>query len=197
MKESLRFELREPPFDSALLAGAERVCDTWLADTGGSEKGYSLGRFDPAYREWGPLALAYHDKRLVAFANVPPRYVRNGTVSVDLMRHVPDAPAALGHGLPVGARHALGAGAEIRALQPPHGATVQRRLQPVRASTNASPRSCSATATVDTTIKVYDATRKNSAPTGPAPTLPIQAACECRDCWSIWRRWWQAGIGGC
>ena len=91
-KENLRFELREPPFDTALLADVERVSDTWLADKGSSEKGYSLGRFDAAYLEWGPLALVYHDERLVAFANVLPPYGRNGTASVDLMRHVPDAP---------------------------------------------------------------------------------------------------------
>jgi len=91
-KENLRFELHEPPFDTALLADVQQVSDTWLADKGGSEKGFSLGRFDPAYMSWGPLALVYHGERLVAFANVLPPYGRNGTVSVDLMRHVPDAP---------------------------------------------------------------------------------------------------------
>ena len=92
VKESLRFELRQPPFDTILLAEVEGVSDAWLADKGGSEKGYSLGRFDPAYLEWGPLALVYHGERLVAFANVLPPYGRNGSASVDLMRVVPDAP---------------------------------------------------------------------------------------------------------
>jgi phosphatidylglycerol lysyltransferase len=91
-KENLRFELREPPFDTALIADVQQVSDTWLADKGGSEKGFSLGRFDAAYLDWGPLALVYHEHRLVAFANVLPPYGRNGTASVDLMRHVPDAP---------------------------------------------------------------------------------------------------------
>ncbi len=91
-KENLCFELHEPPFDTALLSDVQQVSDTWLADKGGSEKGFSLGRFDPAYMSWGPLALVYHGERLVAFANVLPPYGRNGTVSVDLMRHVPDAP---------------------------------------------------------------------------------------------------------
>ncbi|GMV30171.1 MAG: hypothetical protein AMXMBFR59_22960 [Rhodanobacteraceae bacterium] len=91
-KENLRFELREPPFDTALIADVQQVSDSWLADKGGSEKGFSLGRFDAAYLDWGPLALVYHEQRLVAFANVLPAYGRNGTASVDLMRHVPDAP---------------------------------------------------------------------------------------------------------
>lgn len=92
VKESLRFELRQPPFDTVLLADVERVSDAWLADKGGSEKGFSLGRFDAGYLEWGPLALVYHGERLVAFANVLPPYGHNGNASVDLMRVVPDAP---------------------------------------------------------------------------------------------------------
>lgn len=91
-KEQLRFELRMPPFDTALLADVERVSDAWLADKGASEKGYSLGRYDPAYLEWGPLALVYHADELVAFANVLPPYGGNGNASVDLMRVVPGAP---------------------------------------------------------------------------------------------------------
>ncbi|HSX60200.1 MAG TPA: bifunctional lysylphosphatidylglycerol flippase/synthetase MprF, partial [Tahibacter sp.] len=91
-KETLRFELREPPFDTALIADVQQVSDTWLADKGSNEKGFSLGRFDAAYLDWGPLALVYHEQRLVAFANVLPPYGRNGTASVDLMRHLPDAP---------------------------------------------------------------------------------------------------------
>jgi phosphatidylglycerol lysyltransferase len=91
-KENLRFELHEPPFDTALIADVQQVSDTWLADKESSEKGFSLGRFDAAYLDWGPLALVYHEQRLVAFANVLPSYGRNGTASVDLMRHVPDAP---------------------------------------------------------------------------------------------------------
>lgn len=91
-KENLRFELRQPPFDTALLADTQGVSDAWLADKGGAEKGYSLGRFDPAYLEWGPLALVWHGERLVAFANLLPPYGSNGTTSVDLMRVVADAP---------------------------------------------------------------------------------------------------------
>jgi phosphatidylglycerol lysyltransferase len=91
-KENLRFTLAQPPFDTGLLAEVERVSDAWLADKGGSEKGFSLGRHDPAYLAWGPLALVWHDDRLVAFANVLPAYGANGNASVDLMRVAPGAP---------------------------------------------------------------------------------------------------------
>ncbi|HOV58655.1 MAG TPA: bifunctional lysylphosphatidylglycerol flippase/synthetase MprF [Rhodanobacteraceae bacterium] len=91
-KEKLRFELLQPPFDTALLADVERVSDAWLAAKGGSEKGFSLGRFDPAYLAWGPLALVRRDEELIAFANVVPPYGPGGMASVDLMRHVADAP---------------------------------------------------------------------------------------------------------
>jgi len=49
LKEKLTFELVYPPFDTALLTDLERVSDAWLADKGGGEKGFSLGRFDAAY----------------------------------------------------------------------------------------------------------------------------------------------------
>ena len=48
-KEKLTFTLVYPPFDTALLNDLERVSDAWLADKGGTEKGFSLGRFDAAY----------------------------------------------------------------------------------------------------------------------------------------------------
>ena len=91
-KENLTFELVQPPFDTVLLADVERVSDAWLADKGGSEKGYSLGRFDADYLGWSPLALVRRGDELLAFANVLPAYGPNGTASVDLMRHIPGAP---------------------------------------------------------------------------------------------------------
>jgi phosphatidylglycerol lysyltransferase len=91
-KEKLTFELVYPPFDTALLSELERVSDAWIADKDGSEKGFSLGRFDPAYFAWSPLGLVYRDGELIAFANVLPPYGAEGHASVDLMRHVADAP---------------------------------------------------------------------------------------------------------
>ena len=91
-KEKLTFTLVYQPFDTALVSELERVSDTWLADKGGTEKGFSLGRFDPAYFAWSPLGLVHRDGELIAFANVLPPYGAEGHASVDLMRHVADAP---------------------------------------------------------------------------------------------------------
>ena len=91
-KESLTFELVYPPFDTALFTDLERVSDAWLADKGGDEKGFSLGRFDPDYFTWSPLGLVHRDGELIAFANVLPPYGSNGHASVDLMRHVANTP---------------------------------------------------------------------------------------------------------
>jgi phosphatidylglycerol lysyltransferase len=92
VKEQLTFELVEPPFDTVLMTELERVSDAWLADKGAHEKSFSLGHFDPDYFAWSPLALVRRSGELIAFANVLPPYGPNGTASVDLMRHVDDAP---------------------------------------------------------------------------------------------------------
>jgi phosphatidylglycerol lysyltransferase len=91
VKERLTFEIVEPPFDTVLMTEVERVSDAWLGDKTG-EKGFSLGRFDTDYFAWSPLAIVRRDGEAVAFANVLPPYGPNGTASVDLMRHVDDAP---------------------------------------------------------------------------------------------------------
>jgi phosphatidylglycerol lysyltransferase len=92
VKEKLTFTLANPPFDTALLSDLERISDAWLADKGGTEKGFSLGRFERAYFAWSPLGLVHRDGELIAFANVLPPYGADGHASVDLMRHLADAP---------------------------------------------------------------------------------------------------------
>ena len=92
VKEQLTFEIVEPPFDTVLMSEVERVSDEWLADKGAHEKSFSLGRFDPDYFAWSPLALVRRADELIAFANVLPPYGPGGTASVDLMRHLDDAP---------------------------------------------------------------------------------------------------------
>jgi phosphatidylglycerol lysyltransferase len=91
-KEQLTFEIVDAPHDSNLLAQVREVSDAWLLDKGSAEKRYSLGRFDADYLDWSPLALVRRAGELIAFANIVPPYGPNGTASVDLMRHVNDAP---------------------------------------------------------------------------------------------------------
>ncbi len=91
-RENLQFQIVEPPFDTSLLDDLQRVSEAWLAERGAAEKGFSLGRFDPEYFSWSPVALVRRNHELIAFANLQPPYGPNGTASVDLMRQTPDAP---------------------------------------------------------------------------------------------------------
>ena len=68
------------------------VSAAWLAGKAGREKRFSLGAFDPAYLARFPCAVIRQDHRVVAFANIWAGPA-GGELSVDLMRHRPDAPA--------------------------------------------------------------------------------------------------------
>jgi phosphatidylglycerol lysyltransferase len=93
-REGCRFEI-VPEGGSGPLAGELRaISDAWLADKSTREKGFSLGRFDPAYLRRFPLALVRREDRIVAFANLWPGGQKD-EMSVDLMRHLPGGPTGL------------------------------------------------------------------------------------------------------
>lgn len=75
----------------ALIPQLRTVSDAWLAAKGGHEKRFSLGRFDPAYLARFDCALICQGDRIVAFANLWGTRDR-AEASLDLMRHLPDAP---------------------------------------------------------------------------------------------------------
>ncbi len=77
----------------ALLPELQAVSDAWLAGHG-SEKHFSLGSFDPAYLVRTPVALVRVGGEIVAFANLWATGDK-AELSVDLMRHRPDAPPGL------------------------------------------------------------------------------------------------------
>ncbi len=80
---------------AALLPELRRVSDAWLESKHTREKHFSLGRFDEAYVRRFPVAVVRGpDGRIVAFATVWESAGRE-ELSVDLMRHVPDAPNGL------------------------------------------------------------------------------------------------------
>ena len=89
-REGLTFEVVQPPIADALLGRLRTVSDAWLLDHGGREKGFSLGRFNPAVLRDDPIALVRRGDEIVAFANI----WTGGEVeaSIDLMRHMADAP---------------------------------------------------------------------------------------------------------
>jgi lysylphosphatidylglycerol synthetase-like protein (DUF2156 family) len=91
-REGLSFEVLPPGSTTLCADELKPVSDAWLAGRHGTEKAFSLGRYDPAYLDLTPLAVVRRQGRIVAFANLlPARGARTG-VAVDLMRHAADAP---------------------------------------------------------------------------------------------------------
>lgn len=74
-----------------ILGELEDISDDWLAARDGREKSFSLGWFDRAYVQRTDVAVVMHEGRIVAFANLWLTRSRS-EASVDLMRHVDDAP---------------------------------------------------------------------------------------------------------
>jgi len=89
-----QFELLEQPMAAELWPQLRAVSDAWLAALDAAEKGFSLGRYDEAYLRLSPIAVIRVDSRIVAFSNLMPGYGTQLELSIDLMRHVPDAPPA-------------------------------------------------------------------------------------------------------
>ncbi|WP_234419350.1 bifunctional lysylphosphatidylglycerol flippase/synthetase MprF [Sphingomonas sp. EC-HK361] len=74
-----------------MMAELRAISDEWLGDRHGREKRFSLGAFDAGYLAHFDMAVVRVGNRIVAFANI----WRSGDgteASIDLMRHVNDAP---------------------------------------------------------------------------------------------------------
>lgn len=75
----------------ALLPQLREVSDAWLATKRTREKGFSTASFDPAYLSRFPVVLVRRGPQVLAFANL---WLGAGhhELSIDLMRHLPQAP---------------------------------------------------------------------------------------------------------
>ena len=69
-----------------LLPELQAISDAWLGSKSAKEKGFSLGRFDPAYLRRFPVALVRKGPQIVAFANLWATPDRR-ELSIDLMRY--------------------------------------------------------------------------------------------------------------
>lgn len=88
------FELVPAEGVPALLPELKAVSDEWLARKRVGEKGFSMGRFDPAYLAGFPHAVARLHGRVIAFATV--WLAAEGTeMTVDLMRWSRAAPPSV------------------------------------------------------------------------------------------------------
>ena len=92
-RTGLSFELWDPPFDRHTWQILKSISDAWLQQLGAAEKTFSLGSFQEAYLGLAPIAVVKQDDKTIAFANIMPGYGPQEELSIDLMRHLPDAPA--------------------------------------------------------------------------------------------------------
>ena len=93
-RDGLSFDILPAPVDDATLSTLRIISDQWLADKNSTEKQFSVGRFDPSYLRQFPIAVVRFEGRIVAFANVLTT-AQKATATIDLMRHVDDAPSGL------------------------------------------------------------------------------------------------------
>ena len=90
-KEGCTFEIVPAGRIEPLLPDLRRVSDAWLGSKKTREKGFTLGFFSEEYLRNFPAAVVRQNGKLIAFANV---WCSGGQeeLSVDLMRHLPEAP---------------------------------------------------------------------------------------------------------
>jgi phosphatidylglycerol lysyltransferase len=93
-RDGTTFEVVDPSETARLLPELAAISDEWLQDKKASEKGFSLGCFDPEYLAQFPTALARSGGAIVAFANLWCTEGRD-EVSPDLMRFSAAAPASV------------------------------------------------------------------------------------------------------
>ena len=91
LEDDCQFEILPAPIDDQQMQQLKQVSDAWLGEKTTAEKSFSMGSFVPEYVRLFPIAVLKKEGRIVAFANI----WRSGDgreLSVDLMRHLPDAP---------------------------------------------------------------------------------------------------------
>ncbi|HEX6395857.1 MAG TPA: bifunctional lysylphosphatidylglycerol flippase/synthetase MprF [Steroidobacteraceae bacterium] len=90
-REQMSLEVLPAGAPAQTLAELRAISDAWLDEHSAAEKGFSLGAFTEGYIQRCPIAVARANGRAVAFATLMVTGVRD-EASVDLMRHVNDAP---------------------------------------------------------------------------------------------------------
>lgn len=91
LESGLEFEIIPQADVSQWMPQLKEISDAWLGEKSAAEKGFSLGFFDETYLLHYDMAIIRQDKKPIAFANL----WKGGDgkeLSIDLMRHPPDAP---------------------------------------------------------------------------------------------------------
>lgn len=93
-RDGLTFDVIPAPIPIPTMDILRAISDEWLLAKSGSEKGFSIGTFDPDRLSQFPIATVSVEGRVVAFANLWLTDTRD-RATIDLMRHVDDAPPGL------------------------------------------------------------------------------------------------------
>ena len=94
-KQGFKFTRHDPPIPADVIEQLKQVSDGWLQIPGRRERIFTLGTFDRDYVRSTPVyAAADSTGKIWAFMNSIPSFCK-GEATIDLMRHVPDAPPGM------------------------------------------------------------------------------------------------------
>jgi phosphatidylglycerol lysyltransferase len=96
--EGCTFERVPPDRYEEMLPQLRPISDAWLAEKGAREKGFALGRFDPAFISRCALGVVRLQGKPVAFVTLL-RSGSKGEIEVDLMRHANAPPGIMRYAL--------------------------------------------------------------------------------------------------
>jgi phosphatidylglycerol lysyltransferase len=94
VKQGCTFEIVLPASLADQMTALKEISDAWLKEKNTREKGFSLGFFEPRYIQQFPVGLVRDQEDIVAFANIW-QSAGQEELTVDLMRHRPDAPSGV------------------------------------------------------------------------------------------------------
>jgi len=90
-REGVGFQVLSPSEVRANLFRLKDISDAWLGERAACEKGFSLGFFEPDCLAGAEVVVIAQGDRWLAFANLL-LGAPGSELSIDLMRHVPEAP---------------------------------------------------------------------------------------------------------
>ena len=90
-REGATFDIVPASETGGVMAELAQVSGQWMTSKRQREKGFSVGRFDPAYIALFDCAVIRQEGRIIAFANIWTTHDRS-ELSVDLMRHADEMP---------------------------------------------------------------------------------------------------------
>jgi phosphatidylglycerol lysyltransferase len=94
-KQGCKFVRYDPPVSPEVMKQLKQVSDGWLQIPGRRERTFTLGLFDPEYIRSTPVYVAVdRTEKILAFMNSIPSFCK-GEATIDLMRHLPDAPPGI------------------------------------------------------------------------------------------------------